>query len=564
MKKSIEHSPLLLPTLFFLTGLLIAFCTPIHSSFFFGGSALVICSVLFLRKRKKLPFFQTVLILLLFLFLGMLRLSISLPKHSLTKKEAAILHVEILEVINTHSFLVRLYNPTLLNQLYNLNYDPKEPLLPGDELFVLGFTEPFPPASALQSFNPKPFFNSKNCSAQLIAIQVIQLPHSPKISTFFAQAQHNLANVFNRFLADSSEAGIMKALVLGNTQDLSFENKTQFANAGISHILAVSGMHVALVYQLVKTAMNALFRRKRRKGLYLLFGATAVWTFAAITGFSPSVTRAAFMMTFFVVIDAMQWRYAKTNVVAGSILLLGVYDPFLFKQLGFQLSLAAVLGILYIYPKVKFSVSKRKWIQFSFDFCLVSIVAQLATLPITLLTFHTFPTYFLLANIICVPLSTTLIYAGLALLCIQSIPGINHFVAQIIHGLLYLFNETVHYINQLPLLKLSNIPFNTTQAVLFLFGLTCFIVAVEYRWKVYSRLALASIVFALSFQFRSHPPLRETNLIEDQYQVHLFVRTTHRLPKKLLQLTAYLETNRIHKTIAVHLIPPYHTCEIST
>lgn len=564
MKKPIDHSPLLLPTLFFLIGLIIAFCTPIHTSFFFWGSAAVICSVIFLRRRKKLPFFQTILILLLFLFLGMLRLSMSLPQSAISKKEAAILHVEILEVINPHSFLVSLPNTPSLNQNFNLHCEPTTSLFTGDELTILGIVSPLPSLSALKSFNPQSFFNSKNCYAQIEAVRILVQPHQPKLSTYFAQAQHDLANVFNRFLSDSSEAGIMKALVLGNTQDLSFESKTQFANAGISHILAVSGMHVALVYQLVKAAMNALFRRKRRKGLYLLIGATAVWTFAAITGFSASVTRAAFMMTFFVVIDAMQWRYAKTNVVAGSILLLGVYDPFLFKQLGFQLSLAAVLGILYIYPKVKFHVSKRKWVQFSVDFCLVSLVAQVATLPITLLTFHTFPTYFLLANIICVPLSTALIYAGIALLCLSSIPLLNHAIAELIHTLLYFFNETVQHINQLPLLKLTNIPFNATQTLLFLLGLTCFIVAFEYRWKVFSRLALTSITFALAFQYRSHPPLLETMLIEDQYHVHLFVRSNHRLPKKLMQLTTYLETNRIHKSIEVHLIPPYHTCEIST
>ena len=322
-------------------------------------------------------------------------------------------------------------------------------------------------------------------------------------------------------------------------------------------------MHVALIYHVVKLFLNFLLRKKRRKGLFLFIGAFAVWFFAALTGFSASVTRAAFMMTFFVIIDAMQWRYNKTNVVAGSLLLLAFYDPFLFKQLGFQLSLAAVLGILYLYPHLKIQVSRKRWIQYAFDFCLVSLVAQLATLPITLATFHSFPTYFLIANILCVPISTFLIYAGIALLLLQSVPGASDFIAMLIHYAFRAFIEIVDAINQLPLQKLNNIPFNSLQEILFILGLILFGISFESRWKSGRNLSFATIAFALTFHIRTAPPLVQSNLIEDDSHIHYFIKHPDHQYNKLLQLNNYLETNRIYKPIEVHLIPPYHSLEIS-
>ncbi|MGK0278641.1 MAG: competence protein ComEC, partial [Litorivivens sp.] len=149
---------------------------------------------------------------------------------------------------------------------------------------------------------------------------------------------------------DHAQLGVIKALAMGYKDDLETDQREDFARAGAMHVLAVSGLHVGLIYMV----LNAILRvppgfRKLRiiKGIVVI---TFIWLYAGITDFSPSVLRSSTMFTFLVTGDLLGRRLSTLNSIAASAFFLVCLEPNIIHQLGFQLSYLAVCGIVIFHP----------------------------------------------------------------------------------------------------------------------------------------------------------------------------------------------------------------------
>ena len=202
--------------------------------------------------------------------------------------------------------------------------------------------------------------------------------------------------------------GVAEALALGWRADIGGVTQARYRDAGIAHLLAVSGLHVGLLAGIVGALFFWTGRERRgrmiRGGLQLL----AIWGFVLLTGMAPSTLRAALMFSLFIVSDVLARRTDKLNLLAAVALVMLLVKPMLLFDVGWQLSFSAVGGILLAMPAIR--AVRYKWLQA----VAVSTAATVATLPTVMATFHRLPLYFLIANVVIVPFAGVLL--GLSLL----------------------------------------------------------------------------------------------------------------------------------------------------
>lgn len=259
---------------------------------------------------------------------------------------------------------------------------------------------------------------------------------------------------------------VFKALLLGYKNDLSTDLKSDFAAAGAMHLLAVSGLHVGIVYLLLSYLLMTLGYFEKIQLMRSLLTILGIWIYAFITGASPSVLRSATMFSIMAAAQNLERPGSSFRSIFLSAFLLLIYNAQWLFDLGFQLSYSALLGILIWQGRIESLLrSKARVLNWLNKLVSVSLAAQLGTLPLTLYYFHQFPTYFWLSNILMIPLVTFLMYSGLVLLLIgqsEFLHSIYEFLGDLF-GLLIKLNEIIA---ELPLALISNIPFSASQAIL--------------------------------------------------------------------------------------------------
>ncbi|RFS24084.1 ComEC family competence protein [Chitinophaga silvatica] len=298
--------------------------------------------------------------------------------------------------------------------------------------------------------------------------------YKSKIIALKSQSSYNWLNnateycvqQFRKYMGEGPEAGMAEALLIGYKQDLDKQVVSDYSTTGIVHIIAISGMHLALLYSSLLAILKVLPKRKLFMLLQAAIILSVLWAFALLTGASASVLRAVVMATMLVIGKFVIKQYSNSfNAFIASAFLLLSYDPYLLSDLGFQLSYLAVAGILIVYQPLYQSIKiKNKWIDLIWQSVAISLAAQLFTTPLSLFCFHQFPNYFLIANLITIPLSTIAIYGEIILLLTASFPLIPYWVGKGLWFLIHLMNVFVAWLAKLPGASVYNIHCNFIQA----------------------------------------------------------------------------------------------------
>lgn len=278
------------------------------------------------------------------------------------------------------------------------------------------------------------------------------------------------------------QQSISEALILGWRADIDPSTQQQFRDAGITHLLCVSGLHVGIISGLVGHLFFFLGNGPRVKRLRGLIQLLAIWFFVLISGMAPSTLRAAWMFTFVVIGQMFFARPPTFNALASSALLLLLFRPGLLFDVGFQLSYTAVVAILLFHrplfsliplpnkddiaykpllPKVMLTILRWLW-----SWTCLSTVAQLSTLPITLYYFHQFPLYFLIANLTIVPFSALLLASILLLLLFSIWPLAFSFFAHLVSLQITYIDTLTSWVSSLPHALLDNLYFDLPMLIL--------------------------------------------------------------------------------------------------
>lgn len=209
-------------------------------------------------------------------------------------------------------------------------------------------------------------------------------------------------------------AGVAEAMTLGWKADIDKETLSKYRDAGIAHLLAVSGLHVGLVAAMAGALCFWIPKHRKGKAARGAVQLTAVWTFCVLTGMSPSTMRAALMFSLLIVSNVSERGTPTINLLALTAIITLTAQPMLLFDIGWQLSYSAVAGILLGRPLI--TMYRNKIWQAT----MVSIVATLATLPVMVGTFHRLQPYFLIANVLIVPMAGIMLALALLYMAVPT------------------------------------------------------------------------------------------------------------------------------------------------
>lgn len=263
--------------------------------------------------------------------------------------------------------------------------------------------------------------------------------------------RESLLQIYRKQALDENEFEILSALTLGYKRELDPETKRVFSASGASHVLAVSGLHVGIVFWVITIFFGFMKKYKTGRFFFTITAVLILWFYAFLTGLSPSVMRASAMFSIFVIGENMNRNSNIYNSLSASAFFLLLLNPNNLYDIGFQLSYAAVFGIVYLQPKIEKTVKvKNKFIRFFWTLVTVSFAAQIATFPLTTYYFGQFPAYFLITNIFVIPAVMLLIPMGILTLLFSKIYIISNILAFCINQLIKLTYSLLSMIDQLP------------------------------------------------------------------------------------------------------------------
>lgn len=243
---------------------------------------------------------------------------------------------------------------------------------------------------------------------------------------------------------------VAMGILLGDKSYLNLELKDAFSGAGAMHLLAVSGLHVGIFMFMLQWLFQTFGRRVPRWVRFVVI-VGILWTYAGITGFSPSVNRAVTMFSFVALGTLTGRRYDSINGLIASAMILLAINPFFLFDIGFQLSYGAMFGIFLFSPLIERSVYiKQKWLKFLWSGIAVALAAQLTTFPLTLYYFHQFPNYFLITNLGLIVITNVMMGIGLGLITLGNIPVLGSLVAMIFVVTITTLIAFVEWVSKLP------------------------------------------------------------------------------------------------------------------
>src|ERR1035437_4943872 len=270
---------------------------------------------------------------------------------------------------------------------------------------------------------------------------------------FLFTARRNVLNILQKNMqGHDDQLAIAEALLIGYTQDLDKDLVQAYSNTGVVHIIAISGMHLALIYVML------------------------VWIFNKM----PFIRKSSIY-----------------NSLAASAFILLCYNPYFLWDLGFQLSYLAVLGIvIFQKPIYHLLYIKNKWVNKLWALVSVSLAAQIFTFPVCIYYFHQFPTLFLFTNIIMVPLSSLILFVEIFLIALAWMPFVGSLIGKLTWWLVWLMNKIILWFNDLPFALWDRISASVASTLI----LYAFIVCAGYWLLNKSKTALRlSLLLLLGF-----------------------------------------------------------------
>ena len=315
---------------------------------------------------------------------------------------------------------------------------------------------------------------------------------------FSCYLQRYTLSTLQKYGLEGSQLGVVLALMIGDKQFLDADTKDAYTNIGAMHILAVSGMHVALIYGILVWLLFFLHGRKGQliQGIAILF---SLWIYALVAGFSPSIVRATIMFSFIAVGKMLGRDYNTYNLLAASFLLQLLLSPLVLFDVGFQLSYAAVLSILLFQPFFKRWKPKRRFFRLIYDMIIVTIAAQVLTFPLVIYYFHQFPLTFLLTNLILIPITSSIIYLTLILLVVAWWVPVAKMLSYIIVAITQFANNTAMFFASLPSAVIDGVQIESWQMVLLVVSLLFFYIFVLYKNSKTLLVSLSLMMLVVSY-----------------------------------------------------------------
>lgn len=290
---------------------------------------------------------------------------------------------------------------------------------------------------------------------------------SRTLSILALQCRQKILDKLKSLDLNPTEFSILSAITLGYKNDLSPDIQEAFRTIGTAHVLAVSGMHVGIIYAVIFSIAGIFGARLRQHPLIQVIIIICLWTYAFITGLSPSVIRATILLSVFCISNMIHRKgFSYNNLFIAAFFML-VFNPFWIFDIGFQLSFCAVFSILFFHPVLSELISVRnKYGKYIWNLFTLSLAAQIGTFPVCLYHFGTFPTYFFITNLLIVPLVSVVMCLSVFLIALTFITqlfpdSISEIICYLpivlLKGSILLMVKIAVFFEELPFAQISNL-----------------------------------------------------------------------------------------------------------
>lgn len=372
----------------------------------------------------------------------------------------------------TGNLLVTLRLDSLSNK--EINY--------GDVIIIPNVTQATKANPNPATFNYKHWLENQHINHQMfLSIDQLVLTKENEGATLIKQAlilRKYQVNYFRKILKNDDVYSVACTLILGYRADLDEELLSYYAKTGTIHALSVSGMHVGLIYVVLEWIFSFLNRNRAAKTSKLIIILLLIWSYTLLTGLSPSVLRAAIMISVFMIGKRINRSANGVNILAFSGFLILIYDPLTLWDIGFQLSYLAVLGLITVQSSIenwlyfKNSLLRKIWSAVS-----ISLAAQLFTFPLSVYYFHQFPMYFIFSNLFILLPVTGIMYLGILILIFRLT-----FLADSLEWLINMTNSVLKHIAELPYSNMSSIWISSSELILMSIAIAALLVGLKtYR-----------------------------------------------------------------------------------
>lgn len=341
--------------------------------------------------------------------------------------------------------------------------------------------------------NPGAFDYQRFCALQQIHFQAY-IPGNNYTKTDSGNARSGMQLLYktrNKILAilkenipGEKEKAVAEALLIGYKDDLDKTLVQSYSNTGVVHIIAISGLHLAMIYGLMLQFLKPFGNGKWANYTRALLILAILWGFSFITGGAAAILRSAVTFSFLLISKCLGYKNSTINALAASAFCLLVYNPYLLWDIGFQLSYTAVLSI------VLFSKHISNWFYIQnqllkqiWQLNAVTLSAQVLTLPLILYHFHQFPNFFLFTNFVVVPLSGLILYAEILLLLVSPVPLLALWTGKTVGLLITQMNTLIERTNRIPFAITDNIHFSIVQTLLLYLAITALITWFIHKTK---------------------------------------------------------------------------------
>ncbi|MCK7590276.1 competence protein ComEC family protein [Subsaxibacter sp. CAU 1640] len=299
-------------------------------------------------------------------------------------------------------------------------------------------------------FNYREYLERQYVYHQVYADEASLLKATSNTESIFGYAE-NIRHKVTRKLTENNfkkdELAIIESLLLGKRKDISPDRYNNYVNAGVIHILAVSGLHVGIIMYILFWIFAPIGWLKNGNYFKMALVVILLWCFAIIAGLSPSVTRAVTMFTFVAIARNLKKPTNIFNTLASSMFILLLFKPMFLFEVGFQLSYAAVLSIVIIQPLIqKLWTPKNKALKYLWTLICVTTAAQIGVAPISLFYFHQFPGLFFISNLVILPFLGFVLAFGIVVIILALIDFLPYWIAKFYETVIWAMNTFVDWV----------------------------------------------------------------------------------------------------------------------
>ena len=330
-----------------------------------------------------------------------------------------------------------------------------------------------------------------------------------KLRTRSLELRAKIISLYEELGFDGEGLALLSALTLGEKRDFPQELKENYSAAGASHILALSGLHLGVLYMLLAFMLplrgrKFIYRLLRELSIVLL-----LWGFVFVTGLSPSVVRSAILFTLISLGRMSGQEVSPLSSLSFAAVVMLLFSPHLLFDVSFQLSFAAVLSIILLVPHLhRLTGVHTHGVVYGYvaNLLILSFVAQLGTLPFVWYHFGVFPIYFMLTNLFVVPLAFVLMMLAVAVWVLSPVAVLSKMVVFPLSWAVALMNGCVRWVAALPGASFSLPPLGVWGGVCvaFLIALIAFSL-VQRRKRLFAMSAVATVGFVVLCLFVSRP-----------------------------------------------------------